>query len=407
MGSSERHRFTGRFWALIGATFLGFLGIGTVLPELGPHIRYDLGGSDQTVGLVIGVFSFVALSTRLISGPLADRRGRKITFLTGLFSCGLAGFAYLLPLGIAGPYLARGLQGFGEACLYTGAATWVVEVGGIDRGSQSLGYLSSGIWGGISVGPVVGQWLGSFQSAALLQTVAALVGFVIVTRVREEYKPTAPSARRHWIPKSLVPPGIAVGFVNVQYPVITGFLVLHLAGHGNSGPAAFSTWAVMILLARFFLGRLPDRVHPAITFYSGLSGMAIGLALLAAGPSPVFAVTAAAILGFGFSFPWSSILATVLRKTPSGERGSTIGVLSAFYDLFVGGSSFVAGAVAKHFGYSAAFVMATVALAGAAIAGRFVFAGTPNPVSFEYAGGPSGTGTPRQTYVESRTANER
>ena len=179
------------------------------------------------------------------------------------------------------------------------------------------------------------------------------------------------------------------------------------AGADVYGLNAFSTWAVMILLARFFLGRLPDRVHPAITFYTGLSGMAIGLAILAAGPSPVFAVTAAAVLGFGFSFPWSSILATVLRKTPSGERGSTIGVLSAFYDLFVGGSSFVAGAVANHFGYSAAFVMATVALAGAAIAGRFVFAGTRNPVSFEYAGGPSGTGTPRQTYVESRTANER
>src|SRR5579884_1875456 len=100
MGISQG-RFSGRFWALIGATFLGFLGIGTVLPELGPHVKYDLGGSDQTVGLIIGVFSFVALGARLISGPLADRRGRKIAFLTGLLSCALAGIAYLLPLKIS------------------------------------------------------------------------------------------------------------------------------------------------------------------------------------------------------------------------------------------------------------------------------------------------------------------
>ena len=41
-----------RFWALIAATFLGFLGFGTVLPALAPHVRYDLGGSDRTVGFV-------------------------------------------------------------------------------------------------------------------------------------------------------------------------------------------------------------------------------------------------------------------------------------------------------------------------------------------------------------------
>jgi MFS family permease len=141
--------FSSRFWLLIGATFLGFLGIGTVLPGLAPHIRHDLGGSDRTVGFVIGIFSFVALVSRLFSGPLADRRGRKIAFQTGLLSCALAGAAYLLPLGIAGAYLGRILQGFGEACLFTGAAAWVVETAGIHRSGQALGYLSSGIWGGI------------------------------------------------------------------------------------------------------------------------------------------------------------------------------------------------------------------------------------------------------------------
>jgi MFS family permease len=119
--------FPARFWLLIAATFLGFLGMGTVLPEMAPHVRFDLGGTDQTVGLVIGTFSFVALGSRFFSGPLADRRGRKITVMTGLASCALAGVAYLLPLHLSGAFLGRALQGFGEACLYTGAAAWAVE----------------------------------------------------------------------------------------------------------------------------------------------------------------------------------------------------------------------------------------------------------------------------------------
>jgi len=375
MKMASRPALGAGFWALIGATFLGFLGIGTALPAIGPHVRHDLGGSDQTVGFVIGIFSFVALASRFVSGPLADRRGRKIAFLTGLLSCALAGVGYLAPLGLPGMFVGRILQGFGEACLYTGAAAWAVEVAGIQRSGQALGYVSSGIWGGISAGPALGQWLGSFPRAALTQVIAALVAFAIVSCVSEHYKPAPHAGRRRWIPAVLVPSGLAVGFVNVHYPVITGFLVLHLARFGNSGPTAFSAYAMLILLSRFFLGGLPDRIHPAVTYYGGLVAMALGLGLLAIGPPPALAVSAAAVLGFGFSFPWSSTAARVLQKIPSNERGSAVGVLSAFVDLFVGASSFVAGAVANNLGYSAAFVLAALALAAAAVAGRFVFTG--------------------------------
>jgi MFS family permease len=379
MGSPEG--FSSRFWSLIGATFLGFLGIGTVLPRLGPHLRGDLGGSDQTVGFVIGIFSFVALAGRFISGPLADRRGRKIAFQTGLLSCAVAGAAYLLPLGIAGAYLGRILQGFGEACLFTGAATWVVETAGLHRSGQALGYLSSGIWGGISVGPVIGQWLGSFERAAALQVIAALTAFVMLSRIPEDYRPVANPAPRRWAPAYLIAPGIALGFVNVHYPVIVAFLILHLAGHGGSGPVAFSAYALVILFSRFFLGGLPDRIHPGKTYYGGLVAMATGLLIIATGPPPIVAVLATAVLAFGFSFPWSSVATTVLRQSPDNERGSVVGVLSAFVDLFVGISSFSAGILAKRFGYSAAFVMAAVALGAAAVAGQFVFSASVTEVA--------------------------
>jgi MFS family permease len=290
-----------------------------------------------------------------------------------LLSCALAGAAYLAPLGIAGMYLGRTLQGFGEACLYTGAAAWAVEVSGIHRSAQALGYVSSGIWGGVSAGPLVGQWLGSFERAAAMQMITALIAFAVLTRVREDYRPEAHSGRRRWVPASLIGPGIAIGFVNVHYPVIVGFLILHLAHHGNSGPAAFSAYAGVILLSRFFLGGLPDRIAARITYNFGLLAMAVALIVIAFGPPPVIAIGAGALLGFGFSFPWSSVAATVLKRTPERERGSTVGVLSAFYDLFVGLSSFAAGEVSSRFGYPAAFAMAAASIGAAAVAGLWVF----------------------------------
>ncbi len=206
-----------------------------------------------------------------------------------------------------------------------------------------------------------------------MQVVCALIAFAILLQIPEDYTPADHSHPRRWLPASLVAPGIAVGFVNLHYPVVAGFLILHLARHGNSGPAAFSAYALLILLSRFFLGGLPDRFPPAITYYAGLAAMFIGLTVLAGGPAPFFAISATALLGFGFSFPWSAVASTVLRHTPERERGSVVGVLSAFYDLFVGISSFAAGLIAKNFGYSAAFAMAAAALGGAAIAGHYVF----------------------------------
>jgi MFS family permease len=372
MASSTRG-FSGRFWALVLATFLGFLGIGTVLPMLAPHVRYDLHGSDQDVGFIVGIFSFIALAGRLVAGPLADRRGRKISFLTGLFCCALAGAAYLTPLGIAGAYLGRILQGFGEACLYTGAAAWAVEVTGVERSGRTLSFLSSGIWGGISMGPVVGQWVGSFGGAAAMQLAAAAVAFFVVTRVPEEYKPHPHEAAGGWLPPGMMAPGLAIGFVNVHYPVVAGFLILHLEAHGNAGSYAFSGYALMVLLSRFFLGGLPDRIRPAITYFGGLVFMAAGLVMLAANPSRVSSIAAAGLLGFGFSFPWGAIASVVLRRAHPSQRGRAVGILTAFYDLFVGISSFAAGSVAHRFGYAAVFWMAALSLGAAAVAGRFVF----------------------------------
>jgi MFS family permease len=362
-----------RFWCLIAATFLGFLGFGTVLPGLAPHVRHDLGGSDRTVGFVIGTFSVMALGSRLFAGRLADHKGRKRVFLTGLASCTLAGITYLLPWGIPGIYVGRALQGLGEACLYIGAAAWAVEVAGVHRSARALGYLSSGIWGGIAAGPLIGQVLGSFNNAARFQIFAALIAALLLSQVPEGYRPSDHPRRRGWPHRSIIPAGIAIGFVNVHYPVITGFLILYLARSGNAGPAAFSAYAALVLLSRFFLGGLPDRISPRITFYTGLVCMALGLGILTAGPGWGLAVFGAALLGFGFSFPWASVASTVLRRAPSNEHGSTVSILSAFYDLFVGCSSFSAGLLANRFGYAAAFLMAIASIGAAAIAGRFVF----------------------------------
>ncbi len=348
---------------VVVATFLGFLGIGAILPVLAPHVRHDLGQSDVILGFAIGIFSIVALAARLISGPVTDRRGRKYSYTAGLALCSLAGVAYLLPFGIWAVFAGRILQGIGEAFLFTGAAAWIVELGGADRQARSLGWLSSGIWGGISVGPVIGQFLGAFDSAAWMLVLTPLPAIAALRFVPELYTPPPPRERTSWIPRGAIMPGVVLGFVNVHYPAIAGFLVLHLADRGNVGGTGVALYAAMILASRFFLGGLPDKLSPSITFYAGVSMMAAGLLITAASPPAPIALAAAALTGFGFSFPWPSIAITVLKRADPAERASTLGAVSAFVDAFVGVSALLSGKVAKSFGYPAVYLFASAGVA--------------------------------------------
>ena len=53
---------------------------------------------------------------------------------------------------------------------------------------------SSGIWGGIFlVGPLVGQWLGTFGRAAGMQAICAVAAIALLSRVPESYAPSRSS----------------------------------------------------------------------------------------------------------------------------------------------------------------------------------------------------------------------
>ncbi|BDC49655.1 MFS transporter [Bryobacterales bacterium F-183] len=371
--------FPAQFWVIIFSTFLGFTGIGAIVPLLGPHVKIDLGQSDRIVGLAIGIFSVVALASRLLAGPLTDRRGRKPALIVGLVFCSVAGVVYLLPVGVMAVFVARILQGMGEAFLFVAAAAWAVEVAPADRRSQALGFLGAGVWGGLSAGPAIGAMLGNFDAAAVMLVLMPIPAIAALWRLQETLRPHPDAGPKRLIPRAALLPGLTLGFVNIQYPAMAGFLTLHLADHGNTGGKAFSAYATVILTSRFFLGGLPDRIGPRITFYFGLACMALGLFLISLAPAPWLAITAGAITGLGFSLPWPSIASTVLNRARENERAASVGVLTACVDLFVGAGSFADGAIAHHFGYPMLYWVAIGGVGIAAILGYRVTARRSEP----------------------------
>jgi MFS family permease len=343
------------------------LGFGAVIPMLPVYLHEQAGASTFVTGLLIGMSSAFALLGRLFAGKVADRHGRRIALLIGMAFCAAAGGLYLPVFGLSALAAGRLLHGLGEGFFVTAAVAWAVDVAPDNRRAQALGYLSSGIWGGVSLGPVIGQALGTMERVAWFLTISSVVVMAIVFLMEEQRRPHEHGPSR-WFPPPVLLPGIMLGLGNVTYAAMAGFLILLLHQRGHATAWAFSAFAVTVLFGRAVFGGLPDRMGPRRSLLAGYACLAVGLTAIALVDNSWLDLPAASLIGLGYAFPWPALASVVVSKVSVSERASALGALNAFYDLFVAGSSAIAGAAAQHWGLTAPFWIALAcAITAAAI----------------------------------------
>ncbi|MCX6597863.1 MAG: MFS transporter [Acidobacteria bacterium] len=355
-----------RLAPVVFAAFVCTLGFGSVIPSLPLYLRHDFGASTEMTGFVVGIASAAALGGRLIAGRMADTRGRRVVVAAGLGFCAAAGIFYLPWFGLPTLIVARILHGLGEGFLLTAAVAWTVDLAPMDRRSQILGFLASGVWGGLSAGPIVGEWIGGlpnvgwFVAGSVLPALAAIYWTPEVSQAHAGY-------RGPLVSRIALLPGTLLGLSNVSYAAMAGFVPLLLKERGLPSAGAFVAFAAMVVCGRTIFGSLPDRLGPIKMLYTGLILLITGSTVMLLAHSPGLVLTAACLLGLGYSFPWPSLAIIVTDQAPAAERATALGTLTGFYDLFVAVSAVLAGALAARFGVQAAFWLA-ISCAVAALA---------------------------------------
>ncbi|MFA9271936.1 MAG: MFS transporter, partial [Baekduiaceae bacterium] len=175
----REHPIAGAAFGVWLATLLGFLAIGAVLPVLPRYVKGPIGGSDIAVGIVVGAFALSAVVGRPIAGRLADLYGRKPVVLAGLLLMAVSSALLLIPGGVAWLVFARLVVGVGDGWLFTAAVTWVVDLAPADRRGQTIGLFGIAVWGGLSVGSVLGQAVydaASYDAVWLMAAALPLAG---------------------------------------------------------------------------------------------------------------------------------------------------------------------------------------------------------------------------------------
>ncbi len=361
----SRPRVEGDGWAFAGIfvlTFCGLAAVGSVLPVLPLYIKGPLGDGDFAVGVVIGCYAISGLMLRPVAGRLADRRGRKPTALAGGLLLSAGGFLYLPHLGLAGLIAARLVLGLGEGATYTGGSAWIVDLAPPARRGRILGLYGLAVWGGLSVGPLLGALIHSvsgYTEVWLFAAVLPLVGVATASFLADPFRPSAGAEPHPLIAPEAVRPGLAVALAAMGYATVAAFVVLLLEGRGVSGGASvFAAFAGSIVLARLVAGGLPDRFGPAPVAIGATLAEAVGLAMIAVAPTLPVALLGAVAMGAGFSLLNPSLMLIVVDRVDVGARGAALGTFTAFFDAGVGVGAPLAGLAAALTSYEGAFVLA-------------------------------------------------
>ncbi|MFF3749134.1 MFS transporter [Streptomyces sp. NPDC002018] len=219
-------------------------------------VQDDLGLAAADLVWVPSMYTLVVASFVLGAGALADRWGRRRTFVAGAAAMAAGGVILVLATGLPAVLAGQAVAGLGGALITPSSLALVTHAHPDPRrraGAISVWAGTSGL--GLAIGPVTGglalRWWDWHAAFWLGPAVAVLAVFVALRYVGES---RVPGGRPDWAGQVLGTAGLAL----LIYWLIDG------GHHGyTSGRALVCVVAAVVLLAAFAAAEL-RREHPMV-----------------------------------------------------------------------------------------------------------------------------------------------
>ncbi|MDX8045503.1 MFS transporter [Gracilibacillus sp. S3-1-1] len=351
------------------ANFFIFLGFQMTLPTI-PLFVQELGGSDQFIGIITGIFTFSALLLRPSAGHALETKGRQFVYMIGLaiFVISIGSYAFITSIVIL--FIMRCIQGLGWGFSTTATGTIATDLIPESRRGEGMGYFGLSGNLALAIGPALGLTLYgyiSFTALFLLCASLGIVAFILSSVIK--YKPVDPNAKKVVAPrfdvmeKSALRPSILLFFITFCFGGIASFLPLYTAEEGVAGiQIYFFVYAIFLMVTRTFAGQLYDRKGHIVVFIPGTLLILAAMVLLAWLPNSFVLYLAGALYGLGFGTVQPALQAWAINQSPANRKGMANATFFSFFDLGVGVGAIGFGFVASALGYSYIYVIAAVSI---------------------------------------------
>ena len=329
------------------------------MPTL-PMFAKQLGGSDASAGLVIGVFAISALLARPVSGYALDRFGRQYLLFAGLLLFTISTIAYHQAGTLLLLLMIRFVHGFAWGLGSTASSTVATDLIPKGRLGEGMGYFGLSSTISMALAPAAGLWIVSNAGFdALFSVSTAMVAIAVALTFVIRYPAVGLSEKTNFslLEKTAIKPAVVIFFLTMTYGAIVSFLALYAnqIGISNIGPF-FSVYAIALFVTRPMAGKLSDKKGFDIMVIPGIICVMAAMVVLALSDTMNGLLVAAALYGVGFGAAMPSLQALSVIATPPDRRGAANGTFFIGFDLGIGLSSILWGAVSQVVGYSAMFL---------------------------------------------------
>lgn len=348
---SQERLVTPRFLIVGGSTLLFFIYIGVMIPVIPRLIEDELGGSEFDIGLNFAVFSIAAIAVRPALATFAERYGLRMMMAVG---AAMAAASSLVVITIDNLWMmlpVRGIQGIGEAALFVGGASLINGFAPPTRRAEAASYFSVAVFGGIGIGPIIGETvLGDDRYGAALAVASvfafASMGLAMLIPERPEDHPPAPKGNRFH--RAALRPGAVLGLGIAGFATFNAFMPKHAEDVGLSGSQwVFATYSIVCLMIRLVGAKLPERIGLARSTTFALSGVGLGLAMLWALPTVWGVFAATLVMSVGMAFMYPALMALTVNSVPDDERVAVISTFTMFFEVGSAAGAIVLGIVAE------------------------------------------------------------
>jgi MFS family permease len=355
-------------------TFVCYLSIGLPLAVLPPYVHFHMGYSAALAGLVISIQYIATLLSRPWAGRISDRAGAKVSVLWGMAICTASGIllvaAALLMhaprLSISILILSRLVLGVGESLGSTGATLWGITSAGPQFTAKVISFNGISTYGGLALGAPLGVMLDAQWGLASIGLLTIFVGAISIALAFRK-SPVAVAPGEH-LPFAHVfgrvaPHGMGLALGGVGYSVLATFVTLfYLSRHWDGAALCLTSFGLAFILARLLFIHAIDRFGGFRVAMVCLSVESLGIILLWRAPSPWVALAGAALAGFGFSLVFPALGVEAVKRVTANNRGTALGVYTAFADVSFFLTGPLAGAVIGFYGYSSVFLFALISV---------------------------------------------
>ena len=368
LDDDERSLLSPQFAVVMVASFAYFVAMGALLPTVPRFVEDELGGGGVQVGIGVGAYAVSAALLRPWVGRIGDTRGRRVLAVVGSIVVAVSIVGYALATELWMLVVARLVTGAGEAAVFVGVATAAQDLAPDHRRGEAASYFSVALYGGLAVGPPVGESLVAHGFNTVWFVLGGCAAFAAVAAMwipRGKTVDPATVGDRPFLQPDALWPGLILFLGLIPFTAFAAFVPLYAEDIGlSSVGGVFGLYAGLVLVIRIVGARLPDKLGWQRGSSLALVGVTVGISLIALWGSVASIWLAALALGCGMSLMYPSLFTAVMAAAPEEERSHAVGTFSVFFDLSQGFGATMVGVVVsltsgnERAGFAAAGVMA-------------------------------------------------